>query len=161
MWRRGRMIRLAMTHARLWGVVFVAAAVAGPAQAGSAQQENPPAELRVLPYSGVLPSCADPGVLSEIASRFVERESGYWGSPLAIDGFVEVGEIGYRSTGPSYIPRRYCRGAAMFNDGLRRPVAWQIGEALGFVGIGYGVTWCVVGLDRHHAFSPNCHAVGP
>ena len=34
-------------------------------------------------------------------------------------------------------------------------------RALGFIGIGSGVTWCIIGLDRNHAFSPNCRAAGP
>jgi hypothetical protein len=143
-------------------VAIWAAVVSTPALAGSpALQDNPPAEARMLPYSGALPSCADPFVLGEISSGFASRESEYWASQLAIANFGEVREVGYRSNGPSYIPRRYCRAEGNFNDGLRRRVAYQIGEALGFIGVGYGVTWCVVGLDRNHAFSPHCRAAGP
>lgn len=138
--------------------VFTMLAGAAPALASD---QNPPAEWRVIPYSGSLPSCADPGVLNEIASRFAAREAGYWGSALAVVGFGPLQEFGYRSNGPSYIPRRYCRGEAYFNDGVARRIVYNIGEALGFIGLGDGVTWCVVGLDRHHAFSPDCRAAGP
>ncbi len=125
------------------------------------RDENPPAELRMAPYSGQTPACADPSVLADIASGFVARESWYWNSPLAIVAFEGVVEAGLRNNGLSYIPRRYCRASAVFNDGLRRAVVYNIGESLGFLGGPPGVTWCVVGLDRNHAFSPDCRAAGP
>ena len=31
----------------------------------------------------------------------------------------------------------------------------------GIIGWGYGVEWCVVGLDRNKAFSPRCKMAGP
>lgn len=133
------------------------AAVAQPA----GRSENPPAEARIIPYSGVLPACDDPAVLADIAFGFADRERQFWNSGLEIARFLEVGEIGLRSNGPSYIPRRYCRGKADFNDGRSRGLGYEIGERGGFIGWGYGVTWCVVGLDRNHAFSPNCRATGP
>ena len=123
--------------------------------------ENPPAEQRMVPYTGVLPACDDPAVLERIASEFAARESGFWLSWLAVSTYEAPSERGYRSNGPSYIPRRYCRGRAMFNDGVERRVQYSIDEDLGFIGFGYGVTWCVAGLDRNHAFSPACKAIGP
>ena len=29
------------------------------------------------------------------------------------------------------------------------------------IGWGYGVEWCVHGLDRNHAFAPNCKMARP
>ena len=29
------------------------------------------------------------------------------------------------------------------------------------LGIGYGIEWCVVGLDRNWAFNPLCKAAAP
>lgn len=145
------------------GVVVAAMTVmsAALAVAGPARDEKPPAETRIAPYRGVIPACDDPGVLSEVASGFAGREREFWGSPLAIVGFERVSESGYRTNGSSYIPRRFCRGEALFSDGERRRLVYNIAEAQGFLGIGPGVTWCVVGLDRNHAFSPNCRAAGP
>lgn len=114
-----------------------------------------------MPYTGVLPACNDPNVLSGIAGDFAARESGYWNSSLAIADFLDVRETGYRTNGLSYIPRRYCGARADFNDGRRRRVVYEIAEKTGFIGIGEGVTWCVAGLDRNHAFSPACRAAGP
>jgi hypothetical protein len=125
------------------------------------REYDPPAEERYPPFRGELPLCSDPGVLKDISDRFAWRESEYWNSGLVIAGFESVAEIGYRTNGLSYIPRRYCQGEALFNDGKLRRVVFNIGDALGFIGIGSGVTWCVVGLDRNHAFSPNCRAAEP
>jgi hypothetical protein len=122
---------------------------------------DPPAEVRILPYSGAIPACNDWAVISEISHSFAVREQSYWGSPLAILQVGEIYEIAYRANGPTYIPRRYCGARADFNDGVNRGVGYQISEDLGFSGIGWGVTWCVVGLDRHHAFSPRCKMTGP
>lgn len=128
---------------------------------GAPREHDPPAEYRLPPYSGILPLCSDPLVLTEVSSSFAGREAEYWHSGLVIEGFESASEFGYRTDGLSYIPRRFCRGEAFFNDGKRRRVVYNIGEDLGFIGIGWGVTWCVQGLDRNHAFSPNCRAAGP
>lgn len=135
-------------------------AVAPPAAAGPSLKDTPPAEARMAPYSGVLPDCGDPGALERIRGAFLDRESDYWNSGLAIVGFDRVRENGLRSNGLSYIPRRYCEARAMFNDGRERAVVYEIAEALGFIGFGDGVTWCVVGLDRNHAFGPHCKDAG-
>lgn len=147
-------------RAALAAVFAASGAVAGQV-AGPVPDQNPPAEQRVLPYQGQAPACADFGILGEIAQDFASRERNYWDSRLELVRFETVSESGFRSNGPSYIPKRYCRGDALFSDGVVRHVEYNIGEALGFIGVGSGVTWCVVGLDRNHAFSPNCRAAGP
>jgi hypothetical protein len=147
---------------RRMGLVMILGAFVGfPALAAGGRDQNPPAEARIIPYSGVLPACGDPFVLADITRDFVDRESEYWRSGLAILAFDEIRETGYRTNGASYIPRRYCSAKADFNDGQRRRVGYEIGEQTGFIGLGHGVTWCVVGLDRNHAFSPDCRAAGP
>ncbi len=122
---------------------------------------DPPAESRIIPYSGALPACNDWAVISEISRDFWQREQSYWGTPLQILTVDEVHEITMRANGPTYIPRRYCAARASFNDGVNRGLGYHISEDLGFSGIGWGVTWCVVGLDRNHAFSPKCKMAGP
>jgi hypothetical protein len=141
------------------GALFALGAATAAAQ--TALEDSPPAEFRILPYSGLTPYCADPNILARIVSDFAAREAWYWNSPLAIVSFEGVAEAGVRNNGLSYIPRRYCRGRALFNDGVGREVVYNIGEATGFIGAGPGVTWCVVGLDPNHAFSPHCRAAGP
>lgn len=142
--------------------LFLATVPFGAALAGPLAPQNvPPAEERYPPYTGILPLCSDPDVLQEVSGSFASREAEFWDSGLVIVGFEAPTEFGYRTSGLSYIPRRYCKAEAVFNDGARRKVVYNIGEALGFIGMGSGVTWCVEGLDRNHAFSPNCRAAGP
>jgi hypothetical protein len=122
---------------------------------------DPPAEGRFVPYSGSLPPCNYWRVLSEITNRFAGREVTYWGSGLEIVNVDEIHEIGHRTNGPTYIPRRYCAARGDFNDGVSRGISYEIGESLGFAGVGWGVKWCVVGLDRDRAYAPRCKMVGP
>ena len=49
----------------------------------------------------------------------------------------------------------------LLNDGQRRRIIYNIGSQNGFIGAGPGIIWCVEGLDREHAFGPNCRAAGP
>jgi hypothetical protein len=120
-----------------------------------------PAEKRWAPFSGSLPVCDDPGVLSWITSSFGGKESEYWNSPLQIEGYDRIREIGFRANGAAYIPRRYCVARATLNDGRRHLVVYQVQEDLAFASIGDGVEWCVIGLDRNLAYAPACSALRP
>ena len=120
-----------------------------------------PAEQRYSAYSADLPTCEDPGVLSRISDRFSQKESEYWASTLQISGYDRVREIGFRANGLSYIPRRYCVARAMLNDMKDHLVIYDIQEDLGIIGWGYGVEWCVVGLDRDLAYAPACSSLRP
>jgi hypothetical protein len=120
-----------------------------------------PAEDRFIPWRGSLPACDDPAVFDRIRSRFFEREAEFWKSGLAIAGFDHVREIGFRSNGLDYIPRRYCVGRAIMNDSKLREVSYSIDEALGIIGFGFEVEWCVAGLDRLNAFAPYCKMARP
>lgn len=154
---QGQIMRIMNYIAFACFILLVGAARAQP----ELRLHSPPAEERIIPYSGLLPLCDDPSVLTEIVWNFRDRERDYWSSELAIAGFVDVREVGYRDNGPSYIPRRYCAALADFNDGLRRRVGYNLGERLGFSGFGWGVQWCVVGLDRDLSFAPACKMTGP
>jgi hypothetical protein len=121
-----------------------------------------PAEARQSPYDGKLPDCADPDVVSRIQSHFSQAESEYWHSGLEILGFDKVDQIGYRSDGLDLIPRRYCVAQAMMNDQKWRTVSYSIGQDLGIIGWwGFGVEWCVAGLDREKSYAPNCKMARP
>lgn len=120
-----------------------------------------PAERNYLPFSPNLPACDDSNVLQQIKSRFHNREEEYWNTGLEILNFDKVAEQGYRTLGEDYIPRRYCQAQALMNDSAVRPVTFTINQDLGFIGFGYGVTWCVAGLDRLDAYSPACKMLTP
>jgi len=120
-----------------------------------------PAEERYHPWTGDLPGCDDAGVLSRISDRFAQKEGEFWNSSIRLASFDRIREIGYRANGVAYIPRRYCVARSVDADGKFRPVIYNIGEDLGVIGWGYGVEWCVVGLDRNHAYEPACSVLRP
>ena len=49
----------------------------------------------------------------------------------------------------------------MVSDGKRRQINYSIIEDGGLLGVGYGVEWCVVGLDRNWAYNPRCRWARP
>lgn len=121
----------------------------------------PRAEDRLLPFSGNVPACDDPAVLRQIARRFAHREAHFWNSSLTIQNFDRVRDVAVRPWGDSFIPRRFCTADSYLSDGYRRTVHYSVREALGPIGIGSNVEWCVVGLDRNFAFAPACQAALP
>jgi len=142
---------------------IAAAIIALLALCGAAQAQgySTPAEQRYSPYDANLPPCDDPGVLGRISDRFQQKEAEYWNSTLQIGGYDRVRQIGFRANGLGYIPRRYCIARAQVSDLKPRAVIYAIEEDLGIIGWGYGVEWCVVGLDRNLAYAPGCQAVRP
>jgi hypothetical protein len=150
---RTRTLSVALTA---W--LFAAGTLFGPASA----RPLVPAERRYLPYDGMLRACGDPAVFERIQGRFHEREAEYWNTGLAILSFDDVREIGYRTNGQDYIPRRYCAARAYLNDERKiHQVFYSISEDLGIIGFGFGVEWCVSGLDRNDAYAPNCKMARP
>ena len=137
--------------------------------AGASAQNVPPAEERYIPYSGNLPPCDVPWALQTIAWRFMQTRAEFWHSDLQILTYDRIREIGYRSNGLSYIPRRYCAARAFLNDCdprvnprcKGRMVIYAIGEKTNMIGWNDGVLWCVVGLDPSLAYAPNCQALRP
>ena len=112
-------------------------------------------------YVGNVPACDSADVLGDIQSRFSARENEYWHSGLEIAGFDKVREIGLRTQGVDYIPRRYCVARVFLNDRQVREVSFTLAENLGPIGFGYGLEWCISGLDRLNAFAPNCKMIRP
>jgi len=112
-------------------------------------------------FTGRLPSCADPRVHHQIRDAFAKRERMYWHSGLALSDFARPAELGYRSWGAEFIPRRFCSAEAVTNDGVRRQVFWLVAEGQQWLSLGAGVDWCVTGLDRNYAFAPECKMARP
>jgi hypothetical protein len=138
--------------------VSLAHAGGGPAQLNL---YDTPAEARWAPFFDNMPVCEDTGVLGTISSRFGQTQREFWDPNLAIQGFDRVREIGFRSNGLSYIPRRYCVARAAMTDQKYRTVAYAIGTQLGIIGNTWGVEWCVVGIDPTLAYVPDCEVIRP
>jgi hypothetical protein len=128
---------------------------------GASARPLVPAERRYEPFDSVLPACADAAPLNEILARFHERESEFWRTGLEIVAFEDVREIGFRSNGLDYIPRRYCEAHVHMSDAKVRAVSYSISKDLGGIGDQFGVEWCVNGLDRFDANAPNCKMARP
>jgi hypothetical protein len=139
-------------------LVPLARAGGGPAQLNL---YDTPAEARWAPFVADMPACEDNGVLSTISGRFAGTQREFWNSNLAIAGFDRVREIGFRSNGLSYIPRRYCVARAAMSDQKERTVVYSVGTQLGIIGNTWGVEWCVVGIDPTFAYAPACEVIRP
>jgi hypothetical protein len=112
-------------------------------------------------YDAVMPHCDDPIALGKIQARFAEKERGFWNSELQILGFERLRQVAVRPWAVDTIPRRFCSGTAVTSDGRKRRVNYWIGEDTGMIGGTWGVEWCVVGLDRNWAYSPQCRMALP
>jgi hypothetical protein len=125
-------------------------------------QERLPAERWTEPYSATgVPPCEAPQVIDRIRSRFADTESSYWKSNLQIASVDNIRTIGFRSWGLDFIPRRFCTGTVTTSDGVRRELSYVVAEDTGIIGWGWGVRWCVVGLDRELAYAPACKMARP
>ena len=114
-------------------------------------------------YDALAPLCDDRGVLIQIHSKFSHKESEYWASNLEILGIDRIREVTFRPWrgAPEAIPRRLCHGVAHVSDGTSHAIHYSILETSGWLGIGWGVEWCVVGLDRNWAYNPACRMARP
>ena len=110
-------------------------------------------------YDGRVKQCE--AAFGTISSQFQEKESNFWNSPLQIVAYGHVHEVAFRPWQSDNIPRRFCRGSVQLSDGSVHAINYSIIEDGGFAGLGQGVEWCVVGLDRNWAFNPACKAAGP
>ena len=130
---------------------------------GPAAQAANPLELNFYlsgpRYDGRVADCDK--ALSTITSQFREKESKFWNSALEITGYARIHETAFRPWQSDNIPRRYCTGDVLVNDGKVRTVHYSIIEDGGFAGFGQGVEWCVTGLDRNWAYNPGCKAARP
>lgn len=120
-----------------------------------------PAERRDHSFDAALPGCTDPTVLQDISRSFEKREARFWNSSLTILGFEEVQPVAWRDWGLDYIPRRFCTGSVVVSDGYKRKINYVIKEDQGFIGIGWGTDFCIVGLDRNYGYAPQCKQAAP
>jgi hypothetical protein len=140
-------------------VGFLALICATPAAAASWFELN--FGLSGPRYDALVPLCDDPGVLREISAKFAHKETEYWTSNLEILGIDRVREAAFRPWSAQTIPRRFCSGVARISDGRRHVVRYSIAETSGWLGVSWGVEWCVVGLDRNWAYNPTCLMARP
>jgi hypothetical protein len=112
-------------------------------------------------YDRNMPFCDYPAALDRIIADFRTKEFRFWNSELRIVGFENIQEIEALPWGAQAIPRRFCSGAAVINDGTKHPIYYSIAEGTGAIGASWGVNFCVTGLDRNWAYNPACRAARP
>jgi len=112
-------------------------------------------------YDRNIPTCDSHPALDRIVANFRTKEFRFWNSELRIVGFEGISEIAAQPWGAQSIPRRFCRGTAVINDGAKRPIFYSIAEDTGMIGMDWGVNFCVVGLDRNWAYNPDCRSAKP
>ena len=112
-------------------------------------------------YNRVVPACDYPAALDRIIANFRTKEFRFWNSELRIVGFENIRELDFLPWAAQAIPRRFCSGIAVINDGGRHTIYYSIAEDTGMIGMDWGVNICVAGLDRDWAYNPSCRAAGP
>jgi hypothetical protein len=112
-------------------------------------------------YFRDMPPCDFPPALDRIIGNFRSKEATFWHSDLAIVGIENIRQTAVLAWAAQSIPRRFCSGTALINDGVRHPIYYSIGEDTGMIGMDFGVSFCVVGLDRNWAYGPACRAARP
>jgi hypothetical protein len=112
-------------------------------------------------YDRIMPACDSGVALGQIIGDFASKEARFWNSKLQIVGIENIRQTAVLPWAAQSIPRRFCKGMALINDGLKRPIYYSIGEDTGDIGAVTGVEFCVVGLDRNWAYGPACRAAQP
>jgi len=112
-------------------------------------------------YDRDMPACDYAPALDRIIANFHTKEARFWNSELQIVGIEDIRETAVLPWAAQAIPRRFCSGIALINDGLRYPIYYSVAEDTGWIGMHWGVDFCVVGLDRNWAYEPHCRAARP
>jgi hypothetical protein len=112
-------------------------------------------------YDRDMPACDFAPALDRIISNFHTKEARFWNSQLEIVGIEDIRETAVLPWAAQSIPRRFCSGVALVNDGLRHPIYYSIAEDTVMIGMDWGVNFCVVGLDRNWSYEPHCRAAKP
>ena len=141
-------------------VVFVLCGVASP-QSRAANWFEKNFWLSGPRYDRVVPACDYRPALDRIIANFRTKEFRFWNSELRIVGVENIKEVEFLPWAAQSIPRRYCSGVAVINDGGKTPIYYSIAEDMGMIGMDWGVNFCVVGLDRNWAYNPACRSARP
>ena len=112
-------------------------------------------------YDQVLPPCNYRAALDRIIGDFQIKEARFWNSRLQIVGIENIQQTALLPWAAQSIPRRFCSGTAVINDGARHAIFYSIAEDTGMIGIDWGDNFFVVGLDRNFAYGPACRAARP
>lgn len=114
---------------------------------------------RAEPWNG--PACDAPKVLGRITAHFDQAEKDYWHTGVRMADITMPQETAYRDWQPLIIARRYCSGTAYLTDGKKYNLVYWLRSEQGFVGVSWGVQFCLVGRDRDFSYAPHCKMLRP
>lgn len=144
-------------------ILAVACLVASALASGRAEAEENrsfyASPHRVAPWQG--PACDAPAVAERLIGRFNETQLEYWPAPLRMAAVVHAREVATRQWDPPIIATRFCNATAYFDDGTRRELVYWLRSEQGFAGVGWGLQYCVRGVDQHMAYAPACRMLRP
>ena len=112
-------------------------------------------------YDREMPPCDYPWALNNIMSDFQNKETVFWNSSLQIVGIDHIQQTAVLPWAAQSMPQRFCSGTARVSDGSSHRIFYSIAEATSLIGVGWGINFCVVGLDRDFAYGPHCRAARP
>jgi hypothetical protein len=112
-------------------------------------------------YDRDVPACDFTPALDRIIGNFDTKEARFWNSKLQIVGIENIQQTAVLPWAAQSVPRRFCSGTAVINDGAKHQIYYSIAEDMGMIGMDWGVDFCVVGLDRELAYGPHCRAARP
>jgi hypothetical protein len=144
-----------------YGALALVLCLAAPPQSRAATWLEKNFWLSGPEYTRDIPSCDYPAALDRIIVNFRTKEFRFWNSELRIVGFENIRETAMMPWAAQSIPRRFCSGTAVINDGARHPIHYSIAEDTGTIGADWGINFCVTGLDRNWAYNPDCRAAQP
>jgi len=113
----------------------------------------------LLPHLQSFPTCGEPKVLATIIKKFNWAEKNTWQRGFQLDAIERVREGQVFDSVDALIPRRYCRGHALLTNGKHQSVYYLIEGGQGFAGTGFGVTFCVGGLDPWRTNDGSCRVL--
>lgn len=110
------------------------------------------------------PHCTDAKVTAEVLAGFRHKARNELHRPdLAIVDIVHIHQNRFEPQ-DAYadtftVPRRYCEGRALLNNGDHRTVWYLIEGGAGFATIGANVEFCVSGFDRWNVHNSHCRVL--
>ena len=114
----------------------------------------------------VTKACSDARALADIVHRFNWVQAETWGTAVRMVGIANIRLVKLKNDGVeneryTFVPKRYCRGEAVLNNGQRQKLAYLISEEGGFTGLYSGTTFCVAGYDYFRQHEPACRVLNP
>ncbi|MEO0636236.1 MAG: hypothetical protein AAFY73_06265 [Pseudomonadota bacterium] len=153
-------VKTATLTAALLGVLFVPAHAAGGGSLSIVEKV-----LRTDP-SLPLPTCENQRVLGKVTRDFNWSERNTWHRGFEIESVSHPQEKGIDTREDDYgdvplVPARYCEVTAHMTNGQRYSMHYIIEAKTSFVGVNWGVEFCVHDLDPFYTFGGFCRAAHP